>query len=78
MFIFFFRNAVKLKIDAMLAGRLRGFAKFKVLGVPDTVRGREDTVKTNLFCVGDRFEKVRSNSRFATRKQDYDLSARLE
>ena len=78
MFVVFLVRPVELKINAVLPGRFRRLAKLDVLGVANSVRRGENAVKTDLFCVSDRLEKVRCDGRLAAREKDDDLTARLE
>ena len=59
MLVVFFVRAVKLQINAVLAGLFRGFAKLDILGVANAVGRGENAIKTDLLRVGDRVEKIR-------------------
>ena len=62
------------KINAVLSGRLRGFAKLDVLGVANAVGRGENAIETDLLRVSDCVEKVRRQRRLAAREKNDDLA----
>ncbi len=78
MLVLLFADAVKLQIDAVLSGCLRGFAKLDVFGEANAVRRREDAIETDLLRVSDGFEVVRRKRRLTAGEENDDLASRFE
>ena len=78
MLVLLFADAVKLQIDAVLSGSLRGLAKLNVFGEANSVGRRQDSIETDLLRVSDRFEIVRRKCRLAAGEENDDLAFRFE
>ena len=59
MLVLLFTDAVELKIHAVLAGGLGGFAKLDVFGKANSVSRRQDAIETSLLRISNCFEIVR-------------------
>ena len=78
MLVLLFTHAVKLKINTVLSGSLRSFAKLDVFSEANSVRRGEYAIETNLLRVSDCVEIVRRERRLSAGEENDDLPSRLE
>ncbi len=78
MLVLFFADSVELQINAMLAGSFCGFAEFQIFRIANTVRGRKNSVETNLARVINGFEEVRRKRRLAAGEKNNHLALWFE
>ena len=78
MHVDFVANAVKLKVGAVQSGFFRLASEFFDLSEANSIGRGKDAIESDLFRISKGIEKMGRNRRFASGKQDNDLTPRLE